>query len=234
MVQIINNNDIRIWTPKELVKFYPDLASDLLNHYPIGIKNSSVLYRESVETQRLNNLISEKILDDRYISDWKEGFCQKLAQKLNCKVFSSTPGISPSRSGYFFLDKNDSLAQNCALHFYVSLINNYFYIEIVTRNKLVQGKDKFKNFLKSQTITVSPARDYGIKFKIVYDFIRTYFKNSKFIPFNFNNLKLDGLEVIHSNCSNCSIHQAFFAKNTIYVDGMKVYGDVKYEIELLK
>lgn len=218
---------------KKLQEEYPEVFYHLNKFYPVGIHNGDERYAQSEQIQRLHGLIKESVINvENYTKQWKKGFCEKVSKELNMEIIPSTAGIVPCRSAYAVLDRDQS-GHSTLLCFDVSLIFNYYYIEIAKMSSVVEvefpstGISKLPGAIE---LTVSPYGKYEEKFRAIEKLIQKNFNDASFLPYTFELMQIKGLEVGHSSETNSSVHEAFFAKNR-YVDrNVKVFGDIEYSL----
>ncbi len=132
----------------------------------------------------------------------------------------------------------NTLESRTELHFYKSLIGNYFTIEVLENihqkeiSHPIFGKRKIWAI---ENIIVSPIGEYEEVFLKVYQAIIEKYKEVKFIPYFFDLYKVNNLDVPYkSNGEEVTIAGAFFQKYSSYNNSINIVGDIKYEIDKLK
>ena len=222
-----------------------DLSDDLSEicdcikkYYPIGLTREDKDYLSYSGIIEFNKLIQKNIVDNEYYKkEWEVGFLQKLKTKLDFQdIRGTTAGFVPNFSGVVML--KNTLESRTELHFYKSLIGNYFTIEVLENIHLKEishpifGK---REIWIPESIIVSPVGEYADYFIKVYQSIVEIYNEAKFLPYCFDLYKVNNLEVPYkSDREEVTIAGAFFQKFFCYNNSIEITGDVNYEIERLK
>lgn len=220
-----------IITIKELKKKYPNLANTIDYYYPIGIKMEDPIYKEYVGNQILNSIIEENILNNEiFVSRWEKDFLGELEKRINRKIIGATLGLVPNIGGLIELYESDDLCELHQIHFYVSLIKNYYSIQFVKSNKYMKHQRGNIGW-GAEELIVSPVDNYYKElFLEIENYIREKLPDAKFLPYSIECLKLEGLQVNYSVLEDCEIGRGFFHKFFAY-EAKKVIGDINYRIE---
>ncbi|WP_298903184.1 hypothetical protein [uncultured Psychroserpens sp.] len=216
-------------TNNELLDAYPQVHYDLNYYYSIGNIES--------DKKALSEKINNSIVNKTYYKDhWENGFIAKLKSHLDIQeIYPTTAGLVPNFSGVIKLREDGNFKTE--LHFYKSLINDYFTIEILelnTHKKVVHPILGEKTIVGVDTITVSPIGKYKDLFHQVLKCISQEYETSKFIPYVFDTIRLEGLNLKYKQEKNCTISSALFQKYSVYNDTIEVIGDVEFGLEILK
>ncbi len=222
---------------EKLLKNFPEIYNQIEKYYGFD-NNGKDSARLFSDFPKLDNLIQKFIVDNEtYMNFWENGFIKKLKEKVSSReIFATTAGFVPNLSGVIKLNTSLSKRYSTELHFYKSLINNYFSIEVLEIdnqkeiNHSVLGK---KNVIDVCKITVSPVGEFKSLFLDVYELLNSEFDDSKFIPFYFDLMKVKGLNTIGDKNVNETVSQAFFRKYSKFDETRNVIGDINYKIDKL-
>ncbi|UJH90454.1 hypothetical protein LZ575_16760 [Antarcticibacterium sp. 1MA-6-2] len=134
----------------------------------------------------------------------------------------------------------DHLGYPIELHYYVSLLNNYFSIQLVETGSMMHFPKKYvPNSFGTGTkkITVSPVPGpYQSLFLELENYLAANLTDGVFIPFIFDTLQLEGFQVAYKECveDECFISDAFFHKLFTTHFKTEIIGDIKYKIQDIK
>lgn len=220
-------------TIKELKKLYPNLANTLDFYYPIGIKQEDPIYNKYVGTQVLNSIIEENIVNNEiFVSRWEKDFLGELEKRINHKIIGATLGLVPNIGGLIELYESDDLRNLHQIHFYVSLLKNYYSIQIIKSYKYMKQENGDIGW-GAEELIVSPVEGfYKELFLEIENYIKEKLPDSKFLPYSIDKLKLEGLQVNYSFLEDCEIGRGFFHKFFAY-ESIKISGDPDYRINEL-
>lgn len=220
----------------EFSSIYPIFFNDLIEYYPILIKKkNSIDYNNSI-VDNLETIIKDEILNnENYLKNWSNGFLLNMKKKLNLEdVYPTTAGFVPNLSGMIKLKVFDNI--RIELHFYKSLINNYFNIEILkinTKKKIIHKILGEKIIIGIDEIIVSPENEYKTIFEDVLDLFYNEFENSVFVPYYFDLIRIKNFKVVHKLEDNATISDAFFQKYSKFDESITVIGDIYYKLETI-
>lgn len=214
---------------------FPELSSYLNFYYPIGITKDDPIYNKYVGIIDLKNIINHNILDNGvFVSKWEKDFFGKLEEKIDHKIIGVTNGLVPNVGGFIRTFQSDDLRVEHQLHFYFSFINDYFSIQLAILDRFKKLDDGSVGWGVDKLV-VSPVEGYYKKlFLKIEKYIKKRFPEAKILPYSIDTLRLNGLEVFHSNDQNCEIGQAFFSKVLPLGKPEEIIGDPNYEIDLIK
>lgn len=213
---------------------HPQIHQCIKKYYPIGLTREHKDYFDYSGIKELNTIIQKNILDDYYYKkEWEEGFINELKLKLNFQnVRGTTAGLVPNFSGAITLESRTEL------HFYKSLIGNYFTIEILENihpKEISHPIFGNRKIWAVENIITSPIGKYKSLFETVHQFIIDKYSDAKFLPYIFDLYKVKLLDVPYkSDGEEVTIAGAFFQKYSSYNDSINIIGDIKYEIDRLK
>jgi len=221
-------------TNNELQDKYPEVHYYINSYYPVGLRKDDEKYSSFFGIQQLDSQTKSQIADKvSYKRIWELGFISKLKSSLKSKeILSTTAGLVPSFSGVIKLKETETYKTE--LHFYKSLINNYYSIEILDinkRKKIIHPILGEKIIIGIDTITVSPEGEYKALFNRLLEFIENEFSDSKFVPYIFDTIKVEGLEIRHKLGKNCTISDALFQKYSSYDESINLIGDIRFKLE---
>lgn len=216
-----------IWNKKTLKENYPNVFFHLHRFYFNTPNKNGV--------DPLNEVIEKNILKrEIYERNWEKGFLEKLSRKINHEVIGATYGLAPSLGGKIILKKNDTNERIEELVFFVSLLTNYYSIQIVEIDKFIISNDYFSNkeAWGVKKIVVSPIpEENGNLFKVVENFISEEIQNAKILPFRFDTIKVKNFQVEYKYVKDySSISDGFFNKGLIFHKDTQVIGDIDYMI----
>lgn len=195
---------------EEFKQIYPDLYGTVSRYYPIGIARDDVSYKQYRGIKKLNKLIDHYIINnDNCYFLWDKKIIEKLKLKLNKKVLGATYGPVPSQAGLIELDTNSDLRY--ILYFYVSLLDNYFSIEVFEFEKKKRLYDD-SYYWSPKSVIVSPVGKYKSIFVDVEKFLREEFAGYKFLPASFDYVIIENLWVTYNDIENNSVSNCLFSK----------------------
>ena len=227
-----------LWNNIDLRDNYPNVSYYLNQYYPIGISKNDKRYADYSGMKCLSDLIERNILNpENFNKTWQKGFLNELSNEISFDVTGATYGLAPNFGGKILLDESEDLSRSTELLFFVSLLTNYFSIQIVEKNKFnvyehnILGK---KTGWGIDRIFVSPVQnDYLEMFKKVESFIFNKLQDSKFLPFIFDKIRIKKFEVPYKEEKDCSVSSGFFNKGFSIKENSEIIGDVKYRINEL-
>ncbi|WP_452219614.1 hypothetical protein [Lacinutrix salivirga] len=229
-----------IITNYDLKQDYPNLHFYLNLYYPVGIKSSDDKYKSYIGQKNLSRNIKDKIENNEHLKlYWTNGFLKKISQEINYQTLDATYGLVPNYGGRIILNQSDNLRFSTELQFFVSLINNFYSIQIIYSDKYTSYEHDFSINTTGygiNTIIVSPIKKkYGELFLKIENLIKEEFLDASFIPFRFNLTKLKDFEVPYefSKDFQTSISKAFFHKGKLLHENTEIIGDIDYKIDKL-
>ncbi|QOG04817.1 hypothetical protein [Flavobacterium sp. MDT1-60] len=230
----MNNKFVNI-NIDDLSHNFSEISDCIKKYYPIGLTSEDENYFSYSGIVALNKIIKKNSIVDYYEKEWNIGFLEKLKSNFP-DVYGTTAGLVPNFSGVVRL--KNTLESKTELHFYKSLIGNYFTIEVLENihSKEIShplfGKRKIWAI---ENIIVSPVGDYEEVFLKVYQSIVDKYKGVKFLPYIFDLYKVNDLYVpYNSNNKEVTIAGAFFQKFSSYDESITIIGDINYHINRLK
>ncbi len=172
-----------------------EIYERIIKFYPVGILRDNPQFYETFPGRKefvellVENIHNNRNFNKRWVSFDKE--IKKLTKK---KVVGTTYGQCPSFSSYVELEKKtrNGFTQIKEIHYFVSLLGNFYTIIGECRNELTEEKNKFRttNYLVS-----SPENEYAETFNLLSEQIEARFENYKFVPLNICAQKIIGLDV---------------------------------------
>jgi len=219
----------------DLSDSFSEISDCIKKYYPIGLTREDENYFSYSGIAVLNEIIKKNSTKGYYEKEWNNGLLEKLKLDFH-DISGTTAGLVPNFSGMIRLKNN--FESRTELHFYKSLIGNYFTIEVLENIHLkeishpVFGKRKTWAI---ENIIVSPVGEYEEVFLKVYQSIVEKYKGAKFLPYIFDLYKINNLDVPYkSSNEEVTIAGAFFQKFSSYENSITVIGDINYEIDRLK
>lgn len=215
-----------------------EIRDCIKKYYPIGLKRGDEKYSSYSGIKELNQIIQKNIVDDEYYKhEWNNDFLDELKVTLDFQdIRATTAGLVPNFSGVVML--KNTIESRTELHFYKSLIGDYFTIEVLENIHLKEishpifGK---KQIWIPESIIVSPIGEYEDIFLKVYQSIVEKYNEAKFLPYSFDLYKINNLEVPYkSDGEEVTIAGAFFQKYSSCNNWITIVGDINYEMDKLK
>lgn len=214
----------------DLSNSFSEISDCIKKYYPIGITREDENYFSYSGIVALNEIIKKN--DEK---EWNNSLLEKLKLDFH-DISETTAGLVPNFSGVIRL--NNTSESRTELHFYKSLIGNYFTIEVLENMHIkeishpVFGKRKTWAI---ENIIVSPVGEYEEIFLKVYQSIVGKYKGVKFLPYIFDLYKINNLVLPYkSNNEVVTIAGAFFQKFSSYEKSITIIGDINYQIDRLK
>lgn len=214
-----------IWKAENLKDKYSKIFFNLNKYYDFDDT------LDKNKTKIMNSIIEERIINQQnYKIQWVECFLDKLSKLVNYEVVGATYGIGPSLGGKIIINKE----KKKELTFFVSLLSNYYSIQIVEIDKYYITNEYFTNkeSLGVKKIIVSPVEtEFGELFNTVDKFIRNEIKDSKFLPFKFDMIKIIDFKVNYKFINDYStVSDGFFNKGLALLKNTQIIGDINYLI----
>lgn len=221
-----------IYDSENLKNEYPNVFLKLNKFY--NFNNSNI----KVKLNLLNSIIEEKILNkENYKSSWEMSFLDKLSKTINYDVIGATYGLGPSLGGKIIINKDKDSKKTIELIFFISLLTNYYSIQIVNIDKYFLKNEYFikKEAWGVNKIIVSPLEDdLGKLFISVENFILSEIKDAKFLPFKFDMIKIKDFQVNYKFVKDySSVSDGFFSKGIVLHDNTEIIGYINYKFHNL-
>lgn len=213
---------------------YPKLFETIKEYHPLEIKKNEEDYISFRGLKLLNNIIESNIISPKGFQDkWEKGFLDKLSDVINYNVIGATYGIVPNVGARIILEKNKD--SSLELIFFVSLIKNYYSIQIVKVCEIEYYNDCLKILKRGKGIKeiyVSPPNNqYGNLFNKIDDFISNQLKGAKFLPFRFDLIRIENFQVFYKDSVDYNtVSDAFFHKGFFFDSNCLIFGDIDYKI----
>lgn len=196
-----------------LIKFYPIEKHHQYNEDSIrdfkGVKE--------IEEILNDNFFTTKIYKER----WGK-FKKFLKEELKKPIHESIIAFYPCYSGIVVLkkEKNKNLTYTKELHFFISLLGSYYTIfgidkcEIILQEMIptLNGGEELLNlsYDANLVITVSPYLEFQEPFQELQKKIIKYFPSLKFIPYNINLEKAEGVSLLYPD-SQAEVKDSVFS-----------------------
>lgn len=205
-----------------------EIYETIKRFYPIGIlREDGGFYNTYHGLKELQELISDNIVNDKNFKKRWVGFTNQIKTKTSQKIIGTTYGRYPSFSSYIELEKKsfNDVTRLKELHFFVSLLGNFYTIIGQDRNEIKSDKYPFRT---TNCLIVSPEGDYEKSFKLLCERIENHFAGYRFVPFNICVQKIIGLDASVSNSSDVDdlIFNALF---TGFDLGGQILGNIYYK-----
>ena len=229
---------MKIITQNYLLNNFPEIHRHIKEYYPLGIKSSSLEYKNFSGIKKLEKLINTNIVNtDYYEKFWTNGFLKKISEITGYDASGATYGIVPNYGGKIIIKETEKY--KIELQFYLSLIGNYYSVQIIKIDKKYNSTI-FNNIPKFGPkiikIIVSPKEGYYSElFSEIELLIENQFSKSKFLPYYFDTKKLNGLDVFHEYSTDlCDpISKAFFNKGINTDENVEIIGNINHKLSKL-
>jgi hypothetical protein len=167
----------------------------IIKFYPIGILRDNYKFYETFPGRKeFVELLEENIHNNRNFQKRWVSFDKEIKKQTQKKIIGTTYGQIPCFSSYIELEKKtkNGFKHFKEIHYFVSLLGNFYTIIGEDRNELTEGKNKFRT---TNYLIASPENEYAEIFTLLSEQIELRFENYKFVPFNICAQKLIGLDV---------------------------------------
>ncbi|GAA4272055.1 hypothetical protein U6A24_11145 [Aquimarina gracilis] len=225
---------------KGLRDHYPVVHNSIKSYYPVGIPFKSELYRSHTGIKEIQDLINRNIVDKKRLeSVWVNGFCEELGTKIDLPIVEATFGVAPSYAIRVVIEENKSKGESIELHCRVSLLNNFFNIQIayLKDNMRIEREEKYlKEFvtLGLDKLVISPVKGYYKElFILTENLVREHFERANFLSTALVFLRLKGLTVNFNQTIDMPIGMAFFHNMMPlnYYKPKEIIGNLEYRID---
>ncbi|BCY28369.1 hypothetical protein [Flavobacterium okayamense] len=219
------------------MKFTEIEISSIKNKFPLIFNVLNIYYESNNGIDLINDKIEKNILNlENFNKIWKNDCFDKIEDLLKLKVINATHGLVPNVGGKIIL--KNTIEESFELHFFYSLLDNFYSIQIVKIGKINVYHpylNIFKKGIGIKEIIVSPHENEFIDiFNKVDLFLKNKFKDSYFVPFYFDLLRIKDFKVFYKDEINFStISDCFFHKGFVFDFECKIIGDFNYKKNLL-
>ena len=166
----------------------------IIKFYPIGISRENPLFYETYPGRKdFVELLVENIHNHRNFNNRWASFDKEIKKQTYKKVIGTIYGQCPSFNSYIELEKKSKsgFTQLKKVHYFVSLIGDFYTIIGEYRNELTECKNKFRT---TNYLVASPENEYAETFNLLSQLIEETFQNYKFVLFDICGQKLLGLD----------------------------------------
>lgn len=221
----------------ELKNSLPFLYSNIEEFYPIENKNHQMDIN-SCNFKNLMDLIDLKITNKKNFKNyWINGILDQIQREIDGQVFDLTFGKIPNYGGMIRIsDKIDERKSAVVeIQFYVSLIKNYFSIQIARIEELMEFSKALQQELIHQkliSLIISPSNDeYNSLFVKIESVLKNTLESPIFLPHSLDTTVLDELVVPHTFKEYNNIGDTFFCKILPPNISYTLIGNINYGIE---
>jgi len=156
--------------------------------------------------------------DKNYRERWGK-FRKFLKEELKEPIHESMVAFYPCYSGIVILkeEKSNNLTYTKELHFFISLLGPFYTIlgidkaEIALEHLDRDEENSSRSYEANLVVTVSPYLEYQEPFSILQKKIIEYFPSLKFIPYEVNIEKVDGISLIYPDTEGDAKNSVFSA-----------------------
>lgn len=200
----------------------------IMEYYPIGIDNDYPgPFFEYDGIKKLEDIVVKKVHDDKnYKEEWAD-YWEKVSEEAGLPIIGTTYGQAPSFSAYLIL--KEERGNYCdyfeELHFSVSFVGPYYTI-IGQSRTVVHEDDRLKGFSAVNRVISSPTEETQQYFELLIQKIESKYPNYKFVPYDINQLYIEGLRVRYRDVKHNRVYHALF--NDLINFDMVNYGDPHY------
>jgi hypothetical protein len=201
----------------------------IIKFYPLGITRDNTKFYETFPGRKeMIELLVENIHNNRNFHKRWVTFDKEIKKQTLKKIIGTTYGQTPCFSSYVELEKKtkNGFKHFKEIHYFVSLLGNFYTIIGENRNELTEGKNKFRT---TNYLVASPENEYAEIFGLLIEQIESRFKNYKFIPFNICAQKLIGLDVRDAMEKQDTIFSAIFNNQICFNN--RIVGNQFYKSE---
>ena len=203
----------------------------IIEYYPIGIDNEYPgPFFEYDGIKKLEDIVIKKVHDDKnYKGEWAN-YWEKVSEDTKIKIEGTTYGQAPSFSAYLILKEEKGSYCNYfeELHFSVSFVGPFYTIIGQSRTEVREG-DIIGRFSAVNRINSSPTEETKKYFELIIQKIKSKYPNYKFVPYNINELFIEGLRVRYRDEKRNRVYNALF--NDLIDFDKDNYGDPYYSPE---
>ncbi|MBO9701003.1 MAG: hypothetical protein J7604_12390 [Sporocytophaga sp.] len=175
--------------------------------------------RDFVGVKRVEEILNENFFTINYRERWGK-FRKFLKEELKEPFHNSTIAFYPCYSGIVILkeEKNNNLTYTKELHFFISLLGPFYTIlgidkaEITLEEHFNWDKENSSSSYEANlVVTVSPYMEYQEPFNMLQKKIIEYFPSLKFIPYEVNIEKVEGVSLIYPDTQGDAKNSVFSA-----------------------
>ncbi len=213
---------------EQMLDEYVELYETIQEHYPIGI---SAKYEGIDKLRQIKNLtrkINGGALRKTNLKKWNV-YLDRLSKVFPSYKITRNTIIQPTYGGIVEIQRQDGeQIITKELHFYKSLLGNYYTILGIDRIHYYRNELYYMRF--DPIVTISPFDDYEIGFKMLRDQMKDDYPDYKYVPYFIGTLKIRGLSAIYSETEGDStINEALFVNHDY--SKYNYIGDWKYGYE---
>jgi hypothetical protein len=207
-----------------------EIYESIAKYYPIGIPKNESKFSQSFQGHKdlvailLDNIHNEKNFKIRWVSFDKE--IKKLSQK---KVIGTTYGQVPCFSSYVEIEKKKykNFTHFKELHYFVSLLGNFYTVIGDDRNEMTERENKFRT---TNYLAVSPEHEFAKTFNLLCEQIEMRFTGFRFVPFQICAQTIIGLDVKDDLEKQDTIFDAIFGGSHIRFNN-RILGNEFYKAD---
>lgn len=221
---------ISIGREKEKFDFW-SVYKSIIEYYPIGIENDYPCpFFEYQGIKKLEDIVVQKVHDDKNYNEEWASYWEKVSEEVGLPIVGTTYGQAPSFSAYLILkeEKGSYCDYFEELHFSVSFVGPFYTIVGQSRTEVHQG-DKLERFSAVNKVNSSPTEETQKYFELLIQKIKSKYPNYKFVPYDINELFIEGLRVPYRDEKRNRVYNALF-NDLINFDTVN-YGDPYYRPE---
>ena len=195
---------------------------------------------KSSPTKDLHAVILEKIANpNNYKKYWTDGVLKTISNSIGHQVYGRTVGFVPNYGGSieFLTDLGNDKKAITQIHFYVSLLNDVYTIqinEIEEQIQKIEMLDKFMPVQKLKEIWVSPSNHrYADLFLKIESILEETLHKPIFLPYSVQKMELNGIQIPNVHNNTVYVEDAFFKKILPLNQDYIIKGNPKYRISEL-
>ncbi len=219
-----------------------DVLYEVIHKYYLSAGSENDADQDETASNNIGDVLEDNFFNPKHYKERWHSFKLYLKAELKKPVRSVTGfnELYPCFSGVIPVKevKHNSLTHSKELYFHISFLGPYFTIYGIDQT-VVQlsedlpyyhvGQSNVIPYTATNAITVSPHQEYKLLFSQLESKIRAYFPNIRFIPFEINMIKIQGLSR-HTPDIDGKLQDTVFSalfRSDLSLDGM-TRGEKKY------
>jgi hypothetical protein len=213
--------------------FWP-IYNAIVKFYPIGLRrDEESIFFDYPGIKELEQIVVNVIhKQDEFYQSWL-AFQRDVASISNKQCQGTTMGQQPALSTDLILEKIET--ENIKkLRINLSLVGKFYTIYGIDESASLERQDGqvIRSYYATNTVTVSPYKEFEQPFKEVQSLLEARFHEYKFVPFAIHSMIITGLRVKYSDKEICTVYDALFNGNLDYLGEMTFKrGSIHYGYE---
>jgi hypothetical protein len=209
----------------------------IVKFYPIGLRrDEQSIFFEYPGIKDLGKIVVDVIhKEDEFYQSWL-AFERDIASTFNRECQGTTMGQQPALSADLILEKTETenFINIKKLKINLSLVGKFYTIYGIDESASLERQDCqiIRSYYATNTVTVSPYKEFEQPFKEVQSLLEARFRDYKFVPFGIHSMIITGLRVRYSDKEVCTVYDALFNGHLDYLGEMTYKrGNLSYGYE---